>query len=377
MNQVITIVSGRPGIRDRSKPLWDVVRNARELDANTGSLPPEFDSRIHALVQQSPGHRVTDGGIDLAVVVFPMTGLPQLATISLAHPTSAGKKPMLYSGDAIQTQRIVTMLLGDEHDMGQNVYASIAAFRGSRTLCLIPENHPMERQILARLDIELVQMNATGDRKRVFFHTKVFGAGASYSKSQCHVSHPMFRMWFPRHSCQDIYAQCNVFYPGSMPDRPRAVQKHAPKVQGGVSKRVAPPTGMGKGASFLRGKGLHGPGMGKQLMSTKMMAQSLPSGLDTYKKLMNTLIVGKVQGLLHEDIDDTEWIKAQHLLTLLRDASADEDAFAVHMAGYRDMDISELVENLLTDQWQLTKVLDAKMVNETMAELSQVIEQLS
>jgi len=373
MNQVITIVSGRPGIRDRSKPMWDVVRNARELDVNSAVLPPEIDSRIHALVQQSPGHRVTDSGIDLAVVVFPMTGLPRLATIPLAHPTSAGKKPLLYSGDAIQTQTIVTMLLGDEHDMTQNVYASIAAFRGSRTLCLIPENHPMERQILAHLDIEMVQMSAAGVRERVFFQTKVFGAGASYSKSQCHISHPMFRMWF--HSCQDIYAQCNVFYPVSTTERPRAV--HVPAVQGGVSKRVAPPTGMGKGASFLRGKGLHGPGMGKQLMSTKMMAQSLPSGLDTYKKLMNTLIMGKVQGLLREDIDDTEWIKAQHLLTLLRDASADEDAFAVHMAGYRDMDLSELVENLLTDQWQLTKVLDAKMVNDTMAELSQVIEQLS
>lgn len=375
MNQVITIVNGRPGIRDRSKPLWDVVRNARELDANTSALPAEFDSRIHALLQQSPGHILTNGNIELAVVVFPMTGLPKLVTISLAHPTTARKKPMLYAGDAIQTQRIVTMLLGDEHDMGQNVYASIMAFRDSRTLCLIPENHPMERQILAHLDIELTQMNAAGDMKRVFFQTKVFGAGASYSKSQCHVSHPMFRMWFPRHSCQDIYAECNTFYPGST-NGSREVHEHALAVRGGVSKRVASPR-KGKSASFLHGKGLHGPGMGKQLMSTKMMAQSLPSGLDMYKEIMNTLITGKVQGLLREDIDDTEWIKAQHLLTLLRDASADEDAFAVHMARFREMNISELVENLLADQWKLTKILRVEMINDTMSELCQVIEQLS
>ena len=378
-SNLITVVSGRPGIRDRSKPLCDVVKNARELSYPTMPLPEHYQESIRHLSESALGHRTTDTGIMLSVIVFPVhePNHPKLMGISLQHAASAKAKPLLCSGTCAETQRLMTALCGDEHTLEENVYASIAPFRGKRVLCLVPENHPFERQILACLDIETTPIR-TG-MERLFFQTKVFGKGGSYTQSRCGVSHPMFRMWFPRQSCADIREDIDKFYPTTTTTRQRAPKVPAPK---GVTKKVSAstssPAARGKGLCATHtpgmGKRLYTPGMGKRLMGQEMVGQVLPEAGDTYKHVMGKLISARVSG--EESIDDADWVVSICSLSMLRDA-CEEQRFRQDMFHYRDMEAGDIIDALVEDQKHLTARYRLDTTSETITELGEVLRELS
>ena len=379
-SNLITVVNGRPGIRDRSQPLRQVVKKARELSYPPEPLPEDYQESIRHLSESACGHQITVTGVMLSVIVFPVhePTHPKLVGISLQRAISAKAKPLLYSGDSDQTRDLMKTLYGEEHNMDENVYASIAPFRGKRVLCLVPENHPFERQILACLDIEQTQM---GDDTRVFFQTKVFGKGESYTKTKCGVSHPMFRLWFPMESCGDIRAQINDFYPTDTATTPRqrAPKNTVPAPRGvtKVSASTSSPAARGKGLCVAHappgmGKGLHTPGMGKRLMGQEMVGQVLPEAGDTYKHVMGKLISAKVSG---ESINDADWVVAICSLSMLRDA-CDEQRFRQDIFHYREMEPGDIIDALVEDQKYLTARYRLDTTSETITELGEVLSGL-
>lgn len=377
----INIVSGRPGIRDRSKPLRDVVKNARELSYPSMPLPEYYQENIRHLSESARGHQITDTGIMLSVIVFPVhePNHPKLVGISLQRATSAKTKPLLCSGACDQTQRMMIALYGDEHTLDENVYASIAPFRGKRVLCLVPENHQFERQILACLDIEQTPMGRT--RERVFFQTKVFGKGGSYTQSRCQISHPMFRLWFPRESCGDIRAQINDFYPDTATTpRQRAPKNTVPAPRGvtKVSASTSSPAAKGKGLTYVRdmghGKGLHPPGAGKRLhtpgkclMSPDMVGKTLPSSDDTFQHFMQKINSIKPEGSIERD-----WKLAYAFVPMLREV-LEERTFVHEMFPYWEMEPDDLVVDLAFSHNHIAEKHGQGLIAETMAEIEEVL----
>ena len=367
MNNSICVVAGRQGIRDQTKPLYDIVFLARQLDVPTSHsyIVQDLPARISALLEQARGHQITDDGLDVSVIVFPvnMSRGPVLMTLPLSSPSKIGAKPMLCRKDG-DKQSLLATIIGDEHDLSEKVFASIASFDRQRVLCLVPEDHPQEREILSTLQIESVKMDKSGAMQKIFFRTKIFGGDGSYSRSQCGISIPMFRLWFPNHTCSDLSGLCRAFYQ----KKPSPAQKKPSPAPKKVQKKnmVPPPVGVRKhsalhGKGFIcPGKGLYVPGRGKISVTT------YPEASDTYKHLMTTLVRGNDMGSTGHD-----QMKAVCLLTLLRDCYRDLD-FRADMYVYRDLANDDLVSSLLENQDHLLDKYN--MYTGTLDEIDEALE---
>jgi len=211
INDTICVV-GRPGIRDRLKPFYETVSVTRQLDEfPTTQCPAALQDLLmltDELLEQARGHQITDTSdtlVDLSVIVFPISKKPVLMTLPLSPPSKIGAKPVLCRTDRSK-KALMTTLFGDEYDLHEKVFASIASFDRQRVLCLVPEDHPLERWILPSLQIESVKMEKAGVMKRIFYRTKIFSGDGNFSRSLCGVSYPMSRLWFPSHSCNDVIA---------------------------------------------------------------------------------------------------------------------------------------------------------------------------
>jgi len=229
----VMVVKARPGNLSKGpRAIHDTVDVFRTIDttidlsSEQSRLLQEMDSRVKSLKRLFPeGHSLTDHGMSMSAILFPIRGGVHHTYISLAYATGKKSNPRLYSGSARQTERVITMIT-DNHDMSESMYATIGALRGSRTLVIVPEKHPDEHLLLRHLDIERIPVNAAGDTQRVLIRMKIFGKGKSYSASRCFVSKPAFRLWFQ--SCPDILAQLSTFFPPKDPVAPDTPDQVAP-----------------------------------------------------------------------------------------------------------------------------------------------------
>jgi len=226
----IRIVSGKTGRGVINKPLFATLETKRELEVpqtDDPSLSSFFDGlvrRVETLLDSTDCHRVTENGMNIACVVFPMdlSKDPRMMYLPLSLPNKNGDKPVLCRSREDKLL-LVKAIHGDQKNLDSPTYASIASFNGKSVLCLVPERHTWEKQILSRLPIESVQVDDKGGQDQLFFHTKVFGGDGTYSKSQCEISRPMFRLWFQKCPgvCRDPLIEAR-FYPKLAKPTPEA-----------------------------------------------------------------------------------------------------------------------------------------------------------
>jgi hypothetical protein len=184
----VSVVNVRPGTYDGLHNSVVVVKTVESVNPTT-----QIDwERIKAVLDKVPDHEETgDGGFVISTIIFPLhSSDPVPATFKIS------RSPTSRIVASYETSKLINTIDG-EHDLDQNMYALVTSFAGRQVLCLVPEGHPLESEILTIVQTDAVLSPPGGSEQKFWIRTKVFDGHGSFSKSQWRFSRLTWNLWFP------------------------------------------------------------------------------------------------------------------------------------------------------------------------------------